>query len=384
MGLQRTILRLFPQYRLQARELEAARLKLASAKAPVPAPARVPVPLSAAPRYLIAKSSTVGIGNRLLFLAGCLFLGRETGRRVIVDWRDGMFGDLAENSFWSYFEESDAFLVREFSFLEEAPPGDFTMPEWAGHLPLDIVTRCRLQRESQGLTGPVNGAVLAETGWKYHGYFGPDLPERILVTYGGKSRLSEFPPARLKAQFPALEPNAEAVIGHLLRAGLRPGPELRRRRDEFAAAHFQGRPVLGVHLRNTDKTPTRPIEELLAEARALAETIAGEGTAPAIFLATDHEPTQHLFRQAFGERLLVVPKWFDPAAAALHYSKNADAAQKRAMGLEALLDLYLLARCGYLYLQPNSTFSRIAAYLTEAPAARLHWHSTRETVPWTP
>lgn len=384
MGLQSTILRFFPKYRRLEQKLSEKSRGRQDRKP-------VTIQEAPAPRYLVAKSSTVGIGNRMLFLAGCLFLCRETGRRLVVDWRDGMFGAMEENAFWSYFEESDGIHIREFQFLEDAPATDFSPPEWAGHLPLEIRACYRRLHQSGGREGAppppsvggedapppgkVTGEMLSKTGWKYHGFFDA-RPERILVTYGGKSRLTEFPPKRLHAQFPGLD--AEGVIGHLLRTELRPGPELRRRRDEFVAAQFTGRRVLGVHLRNTDKTPTRPIEELLAQAVGLA------GEEMAVFLATDHEPTQELFRGALGERLLVLPKWFDPQAAALHYSRSADAAQKRAMGFEALLDMYLLARCDQLFLQKNSTFSRIAAYLSSLSPADVHWHSDDVTVAWEP
>jgi hypothetical protein len=368
-----SLLRLFPAYRRLERELETARQRKPQ---PAPTPA-VPGP----PRYLVAKSSTVGIGNRLLFLAGAAVVGRLTGRQVIVDWRDGMFGAPEENAFWSFFQESDAFNIREFRFLEEAPPEDFTAPEWSGHLPLDITARYRLQA-GLGADTPVKGSQLEATGWKYAGFFSNYAdPRRVLVTYGGKSRLADFPKGALAQVYPGLD--RDALLAQLLRTQFRPAPELIRRRDAFIQSHFGNRPVLGIHLRNTDKTPTRPPEELRARAAELAAPLGPEAR---VFLATDHQPTQDLFRQTFGERLILLPKWFDPAETPvpLHYSTAASAAQKRQVGLEALLDLYLLAACPHLYLQANSTFSRIVAYLTPAPAAHLHWHSDEDPIPWDP
>jgi hypothetical protein len=50
-------------------------------------------------------------------------------------------------------------------------------------------------------------------------------------------------------------------------------------------------------------------------------------------------------------------------------------------GAEALLDLYLLARCDELIIDSSSSFAEVAALLTDAPAARIHDVKQRDKLP---
>lgn len=333
------------------------------------------------PKYLVAKTSTVGLGNRILFLVGCIVQSRYARRRLVVDWRDGTYGAWGENSFWHFFEESEAFHIREFKFLEEAPPADFSLPEWAGNMHRSIKDYHNYLRENAWEAEFAEDVKLPGKRWKGHGFFNRELPQRIQVAFGAKSLLGLMKLEELQKLYPGLD--RDEVISHILRTEFRPCAELRTRLDQFVKANFGTGRVLGVHVRNTDAVPEISVIELRARAVEIAAEIkAQSGEEPRVFLATDHEPTQDVFREVFQDRLILQPKLRDNSCKTMHLSKTFSGEQKREVGLQALLDIYALAACTDLFLQYNSSFSRIAAYLAALPPEQVEFHSTGLVLDW--
>ena len=121
----------------------------------------------------------------------------------------------------------------------------------------------------------------------------------------------------------------------------RPVPSLQERIDAQAAA--MGHNVVGVHIRRTDnvvsiqQSPTALFEERMSQEPA--DTI--------FYLATDSEEVKMQMRRRFGERVQT-----------LH--RQAERGTLQGMQ-DALVELYLLARCRHILGSAGSTFSMTAA-----------------------
>jgi len=120
--------------------------------------------------------------------------------------------------------------------------------------------------------------------------------------------------------------------------------------------------VIGVHVRFTDRKVNldlydKPIKNMLKRMPQAS-----------IFLATDnHEIVTH-FKKKY-QRVISTEKWFPGDDEVLH--QNNSCPDKVQNGMEALIDMYLLAECNALIFPGHSTFSWIASILSNASADNL-------------
>lgn len=149
-----------------------------------------------------------GVGSNLASLAGALWIAERTGRELIVDWRDAsVLKDKSANYFSEFFETP---AVIQGVKVHYAPcrelPDDPNLPQLG---PTDA------RRLADGAAGAAV-AVLRS----YHG----------LDRLGAGTGLEQT--ARLKAFYSSIVPR----------------PFVQRAIDTFAAAHFDGRVVVGVNV----------------------------------------------------------------------------------------------------------------------------------------
>jgi hypothetical protein len=66
-------------------------------------------------RYLVIKGGA-GLGNRILCTLSGILYGILSKRTIIVDWRDGLYGDPGDNAFQKIF---DCSVVKDISSLPD-------------------------------------------------------------------------------------------------------------------------------------------------------------------------------------------------------------------------------------------------------------------------
>lgn len=289
-----------------------------------------------------------GMGNRMLCAASGLLWARAAGREAFVDWRDNAYSRSGENSFFHFFDNPRA--------LREPPSesGDAFPPVWRGHLDrsvsemlheFDPDKHSSLTIHRKYSVDPSRGDYPHETVvfWYYMGRFASmaRLVRERVPGYGGLS-VEEISRRALREELP-------------LRA------EVRERIEAFVRDSW-AEPLVGVHVRYSDRTTD--LSKLENAARAQAAALPGA----AIFLATDNKRVEDMYRERF-DRVLTTPKWFPPEGATMH--QNSDCADPVENGLEALMDMYLLAQCDALVYASRSTFSEISRLVSDIPAARV-------------
>ena len=87
-----------------------------------------------------------------------------------------------------------------------------------------------------------------------------------------------------------------------------------------------------------------------------------------VFLATDNIQIKKMFEENY-PGVITTPHWYPKPGSRLH--NNQDCPDPLEGGIEALVDLYLLAECTYLIIDTSSSFSYVARLLTKAPDSNI-------------
>lgn len=297
-------------------------------------------------RVLVIKAKG-GFGNRILSAATGVVLATITNRQPVIDWREGMYLPAGTNLYPLLFEQAADDPGPE-AFDDER---DVAPPIWSGRLseqPIDLIrthfpnshsSPFVYRRLSIDLLRPAVGARVA-VFWSY---------------------LPKF--ARLRGAIrrtPALAGRStESLARYALDRYFRPNARVRDALDALFAGHR--RPVIGVHIRYTDrKAPLDVIERELTRMR----TRLPEAD---IFLATDNADVETRIKARF-DRVFTIEKAMAAPGVALHF--DAGFADPLREAENALIDLWALSRCDRLIHSRHSTFSVAAALIGAIPRDR--------------
>ena len=294
-----------------------------------------------AEKVLLVKGSS-GFGNRIESLLTGILYARLSGRKLIVDWNDSLYSSDGTNSFFQFFECSLCDPAQTVAATDSVNPAI-----WRGHL----------HESSQSMRGRYGTPPFADL------FFSADLArldheEDVLVMWLFAHKIDLLRPHFHGpfSQFSQMTNNE--ILRKLLQEDLVLHRDLRRRVDQFAG-DFGGRPTVGVHARYTDHrirlwSVLRQLEHLLQRHPDLQ-----------IFLATDNMQIKQMFERNYSN-VITTPHWYSPTPGVpIHFSRSRPDAVES--GREALVDLYLLAKCNYLIIDTSSSFSYVASLLTMAP-----------------
>jgi hypothetical protein len=309
--------------------------------------------------WLVVKGKA-GMGNRMLALITGVLYARLSGRRLFVDWSDYTYSSAGENAFLQFFRCPD------FDPSDTLPESDSVAPPlWRTHLSSSV---SNVVRE----LGPHHNARMF---WKVRGINLRRLeyPEQVVVMWDQYERINWLRPYFL-GRFAYLgRQSTRRILADLLRHDLVLDPAIQARVDHFAAAHF-GQPTVGVHVRFGERRVA--VEQILA---AVARLRRSEPEVQ-IFLCTDNIDVKAEVERRF-DRIVSTPHWYPPAGKDAH--QNPDCPDRLEQGVEALVDMYLLARCPRLILDSRSTFSLVALLLSNLPLRRiLDVNRKRQRLDW--
>jgi len=169
--------------------------------------------------------------------------------------------------------------------------------------------------------------------------------------------------ARIRRQVSALPAYRGLSAGDIARDVLSryftPNRWVRARVEELR--RDQGRPIVGVHIRYTDRKVS--LSGIMTQVAQLRMRMPH---AP-IFLATDNQRVQHEFRARF-DRVIVIEKALGDDVNSLHEHVVHDDRLREAKN--ALVDMWALASCDWLVHSRHSTFSVAAGVIGAIPHSR--------------
>ncbi len=292
-----------------------------------------------------------GMANRLQAVAAGVAYCLLSGRRLCVDWRDGVYSDDSSNVFPLWFnlrgiesasvEEAvtaaDNSLYPSFwrSWLKEPVAVEYLFNN--NHMSPENVARTsidfsRFDYEQEVLVG---------WGWNMAPALAlaPLLREKFADGFGKDDRETL---RVLFKDYIVLDRGLEEVV------------------DEFSSAHFSPGRTVGAHIRHTDlKAPLEGMIKAIRDVTVPSDTV---------FLATDNILVQKSVERIFA-RVVHTEKVFPEAGETLHgYTPGISRVQS---GREALVDMYLLARCDAVVHFSRSSFARIPAIMSGLAPDRI-------------
>ena len=298
----------------------------------------------------VLVKGTNGLGNRLLTLLSAILYAKLAGRRVVVDWRDGFYADPGVNAFPLLFRsESAAAVDRDMPSTSVAPW------MWDGRLHLSAKQVSDALCPGGPWHSPFAGSLFS---------FDPrrlDHPADVIVTWSSVHFIGQL---RRHFSGPWKEWGRlgdDAILARLLREELEFHPEVLARAEEVRRS-WPGRPRIGVHVRNTDRTTN-----LRCLHRRL-EILRARNPDAGLFLATDDAGVEREFHRRYPD-VVTVPKWF--AASGPLHKPNAPCPDRLAMARASLVDMRLLAGCDHLVVNGNSSFSQMTRLLWSGDPRRV-------------
>lgn len=304
-------------------------------------------------RMVISKRYT-GLGDCLTSLLGAWRFARRTRRALVADWRFSCYAtEPCRNLFGAIFATPT--MLAGVPFLGDDrvgdlhPSGTFYMPEvWDGesmHKPPATSIR---GNAAEVLALLRSGADTAEDVVVFE--------QCLAGGYASDDEAREF--------FSALQP-LPVIAQHV---------------EYFAAERFGGRRVIGVHVRHGNggdimghaRWWRRPADAMARLTRSVLECVQAvqrcTAEVPVLFLCTDSNAVED-YAHRHWPGVISRPKRFRaPGAGEMHLGPDAW------RGVEdAVVEMFLLARCDVLIRYPESSFSALAYSLKRAEPAGLAW-----------
>lgn len=299
-------------------------------------------------RLLLVKGAE-GLGNRILcFLTAILYAGL-TERRLLVDWSDTTYSNDGSNVFHRFFQ------CPLFSPTDAIPTTDSVSPNiWRGHL--HESARDMVKRYPPSILG--DPEILRRFSIDISKL---DYKEDVLVMVSFFEQVYILR-RHFRRSYKALrKASTKAILKGLLRENLKLHPLIQERVDRFKRDWLDQKTV-GVHIRYMDKKARLPAIQGKLNALLKREPKMQ------IFLATDNIEINKMFQGRY-RRVISTQKWYPTSGRSMHH--NLESPDRLKHGIEALLDMYLLAECDYLILDESSSFSYLASLLTNTSSSNI-------------
>jgi hypothetical protein len=295
-------------------------------------------------KYLIVKG-IAGLGNRILAACTGILYARMSCRRLIVDWSDPTFSRNGSNAF------PDLFLCPMSEPVENIPVTDSVNPAvWRGHL-RTAATFMRKPYKSNNEFWKNTSIDLTNL----------DYDEDLLVmwAYHGEVELLR---GHFKGPFQEYSHlSKEEILKLTLQNDVQLHPAIRSQVNDFKIENLNRRTV-GVHIRYSDHRA-----RLLAILDKLNSLLKLE-TGLQIFLATDNIQIKKMIEENYSG-VITTNHWYPKPGFRIHDNRSCQ--DPLESGIEALVDLYMLAECDYLIIDSRSSFSYVANLLTKAPKSNV-------------
>jgi hypothetical protein len=298
-------------------------------------------------KYVLVKGRA-GLGNRIQGVLNGILYARLTGRRIIVDWGDHYYSNDGSNVFHRFFQCS------LYNSTDEIPCTDSVSPSiWRGRLresSYDIGRPYGINRNPDKIQEKLS-IDLTKLDYQEDVLVMLTFTQQVkLLRSHFKGELKEFSQAK-----------TYAILRKLLQKDLILHPQIRGRVNQFKSNNFNGITV-GVHIRYTDHRAS--LWAIIQKLNSLLKSEPGLQ----IFLATDNIKIKNMFEESY-QYVITTSHWYPEPGKMLHGNQRCPDLVEG--GIEALVDLYLLAECDYLIIDTSSTFSYVASLLTKAPDSNV-------------
>lgn len=266
-------------------------------------------------RRTIEVKGVAGLGNRIFTLAFALHYAQKCNRKVAVDWSDGQIGPQGVDLFGLFF------LVENYE-LDSISTG-ISAKEYYREF-----TNKYLQRLVRAFSAGQTIWISKKINPLKHRVF--LLPLGLQIPWRSNLVCLEYLPTVM----------LPGIVRHI---------QLRNDIKLLATQLIPNiKSMIGVHIRQSDKSPTKSIEELCDLLKTQQRSI---------FLATDNESVRDFLTSNLPDVVFVPQSLHDGKSKGGLHHRIVSPEEKLALFQNSLVDAYLLSQTAYFYGQSNSTFS---------------------------
>jgi len=303
-------------------------------------------------KYVICEGPVeAGLGDLIFAVITAIAYAKLTDRHLCIDWRCGIYGMPPEENLFDKI-----FKLNDVDYYFGLPQSDSINPLiWKDSLNKSFE---QLRREN-GFPEFDRKLAIEQYSVDYTKF---DHEEEIVVIWDFDhfDHLIDPLTERGIIEKPKSELHAMGQIYHkYFQLQEEPARFIKSRLNKIFKKAGNSK-ILGVHVRETDESfdcykPTKRRDYFYKTNTILKK----DKSIQKIFLATDNIKVQEQFISKYGKKVLVNEKWFDQPGDPLHLSLD-HCPDKLENILNALLEIYALARCDYLIRRRQTSFSRLS------------------------
>lgn len=341
-------------------------------------------------RYLILKGCA-GLGNRFITLMKALQYAKLSGRKLCVDWCDGMFAPVGENTFDKYFDLNFNNKASLYEIKKAFNEGATTYPQYI--TAQDFDSPIYPESKSEASFRVYTPALARITLYKVALSLIPLHKLGYVLGLQSFQRPQKMESMNWWKMVRTMNDGDNLPLGSnlwlwlkadiVLFADFRPYISMRnfnktitlkdsiQKKVNNKAKELNLDNAIGVHIRYTDK---KPKSQLAALIRTLHVKLQDNNMQ--VFLCTDNKDVEEEFACIFKERVIKTEKYIPKVEGeGIHIwaSLQDDDSLKIRMFEDCVMDMWLLSKCKLLYWQGNSSFSLISKLLLNDNSRCMNW-----------
>jgi len=296
-------------------------------------------------KFILIKAWGYGFWSDVSHVLAQLLVAELTGRTPIVHWgANSLFGDgTSANAFEFYFETFSKVGIADLQKEEF----DIWPPKW---------NRDNLiEPEINKWSGP-NSRIA--------GLYLLGREERVIVSDFFSSVVDIQPWIPRNHHLYGL--SIDELWAYLVRQYLHPKREILDAVDRYYKKYFDSQDFLAVHMRGSDKTVEQGwyLDEVNQQYKAIIDQYLSTHNFQQIFLMTDDTRILDYFKRTYGEKIVTTDCQRTSSTTGVHYLTDPD---RRLLGTEVMVDVYLAARARIFIGNGLSNPSRFVSYLKDWP-----------------
>jgi len=318
---------------------QMARELLALARSPA---GKIAAPAPEKPGYLLIKAWGFGFWSDIDHVLGQLLLSEITGRIPVVHWgENSRFRDSGtSNAFECFFEPVSRCSIEDL----QSPSMSYYPQKWT---------------EKNLKAGEVD---------KWEGEYSR-IAGLYLLGRDEDVVVSDFH-TLIRDLVPWIPPghalhgkSIQGLYRFLVAKYLKLKPGLSREIDAFASAHLQGKNMLAVHVRGSDKVievDRKSLENINKSYKGAIEEYLSEHRDAEIFLITDSLSVLDEYKKRYGDRLVYTDCARSSDDTGVHFMTHPS---REKMAREVIMDVYLAASCDHFIGNGRSNVSTSVLHL---------------------
>ena len=341
---------------------------------------------------LVINKGISGLGNRLRCVAATIEYAKKTNRAVYIDWTDGMFSAKGDNAFNKYFRivnypsvtnlaDANCKTFYPAAYAKIPPNGDIydyferkqienRYVRKALHYVFKgmhiLGDRCQVIDDNVAKLSHIYQCFQLKPEYrrKYR--------ETGLFTYG--SHLNK----NIDADAVVYVSNIPFYSPDTMRKHIALQPEIEELVNSFVKKNKLDRDTVSVHVRASGKKCFGDIKKFIYNLKIFCS----KNNIKRIFLCTDNNKIEGLFKKHFPMSLVTQDKYIPVIGVGetgIHdYARDSgDEELKERLTLEAIIDMFAMARTKYLFYQFGSTFSEISKVYQQHDRNAKSWMNLR-------